>query len=85
MRYLFHNKSRFQPVLGAKCNFTDLWHVILNTTQYKTSGMKQVLQRLLVAHEETHDKFHMGSTLFMILLFLTFWGVSFYVLVNSLA
>lgn len=47
--------------------------------------MKQVLQRLLVATDETHDKFQMASALFMILLFLTFWGVSFYVLVNSLA
>lgn len=47
--------------------------------------MKQVLQRLLVAQEQTHDKFKLSSTLFMILLFLMFWGVSFYVLVNSLA
>lgn len=47
--------------------------------------MKQVLQRLLVAREETHDKFHLSSTIVMILLFLTFWGVSFYVLINSLA
>jgi len=46
--------------------------------------MKQVLQRLLVA-DKTHDKFNMSTTIFMILLFLTFWGVSFYVLVNSLA
>jgi hypothetical protein len=48
--------------------------------------MKQVMQRLLVAaKDETHEKFHLGSTIFMILLFLAFWGVSFYVLVNSLA
>ena len=47
--------------------------------------MKQVLQRLLVAKDETHDKFNLRTTLFMILLFLTFWGVSFYVLVNSFA
>ena len=46
--------------------------------------MKQVLQRLLVANH-THDKFNISTTLFMILLFLTFWGISFYVLVNSLA
>jgi hypothetical protein len=46
--------------------------------------MKQVLQRLLVA-DQTHDKFNISTTIFMILLFLTFWGVSFYVLVNSLA
>jgi hypothetical protein len=46
--------------------------------------MKQVLQRLLVA-DDTREKFHLSTTIFMILLFLTFWGVSFYVLVNSLA
>lgn len=46
--------------------------------------MKQAWQRLFVK-EQTHDKFNMSTTLVMILLFLTFWGVSFYVLVNSLA
>ena len=46
--------------------------------------MKQVLQRLFVK-EETHDKFNLSTTVFMILLFLMFWGVSFYGLVNSLA
>jgi hypothetical protein len=47
--------------------------------------MKQVLQRLLVAKDDTHEKFRVSTTIFMILLFLMFWGVSFYVLVNSLA
>lgn len=46
--------------------------------------MKQVLQRL-VQRDQSHDNFHLSTTIFMILLFLTFWGVSFYVLVNSLA
>ena len=46
--------------------------------------MKQVFERL-VSKDETHENFHLSSTIFMILLFLTFWGVSFYVLVNSLA
>jgi hypothetical protein len=46
--------------------------------------MKQALQRLL-KNEGGAEKFHALSTVFMILLFLTFWGVSFYVLVNSLA
>lgn len=46
--------------------------------------MKQVLQRLLNA-EDRAEKFHNVSTVFMILLFLAFWGVSFYVLVNSFA
>jgi hypothetical protein len=47
--------------------------------------MKQVLQRLLVAKDENRERFQLSSTILMILLFLTFWGVSFYVLVNSLA
>ena len=47
--------------------------------------MKQVLQRLFVAKDDTHDKFNLSTTILMILLFLTFWGVSFYVLVNSFA
>ncbi|MGZ3838466.1 MAG: hypothetical protein ACXVMS_06240 [Flavisolibacter sp.] len=47
--------------------------------------MKQVWQRLLTARDDNAETFHMGSTIFMIVLFLTFWGVSFYVLVNSLA
>lgn len=46
--------------------------------------MKQVLQRL-VAKDEAQENFHLSTTIFMVLLFLTFWGVSFYVLVNSLA
>lgn len=50
-----------------------------------TKYMKQMLQKLVLSGEQTHDKFHLGSTIFMILIFLTFWGVSFYVLLNSLA
>lgn len=46
--------------------------------------MKQALQRLLRTESGT-DKFHTLSTVFMILLFLAFWGASFYVLVNSFA
>lgn len=46
--------------------------------------MKQALERI-VKKESTQEKFHLLSTFFMILLFLAFWGVSFYVLVNSLA
>ncbi|WP_162944781.1 hypothetical protein [Flavisolibacter nicotianae] len=46
--------------------------------------MKQALERL-VKRESTQEKFHFLSTVMMILLFLAFWGVSFYVLVNSLA
>lgn len=46
--------------------------------------MKQVIERLLV-RDENREKFQLSTTIFMILLFLTFWGVSFYVLINSLA
>lgn len=46
--------------------------------------MKQAWERI-VEKDSTHEKFHLMSTIFMILLFLTFWGVSFYVLVNSFA
>jgi hypothetical protein len=46
--------------------------------------MKQVLQRFL-RKEETGEKVQMTTAIFMVLLFLSFWGVSFYVLVNSFA
>jgi hypothetical protein len=58
--------------------------ILIKSFELKTNIMKQVLQSLVVK-DETHEKFHLGTTIFMILLFLTFWGVSFYVLVNSLA
>ena len=46
--------------------------------------MKQVIARLFVKDQD-REPFQWSTTIFMILLFLTFWGVSFYVLVNSLA
>jgi hypothetical protein len=46
--------------------------------------MKQAFERL-VKKEGVGEKFQFSTTVFMILLFLTFWGVSFYVLVNSYA
>lgn len=46
--------------------------------------MKHAFERL-VKRENTGEKFHLSTTVYMILLFLTFWGVSFYVLVNSFA
>ncbi|MDQ3278580.1 MAG: hypothetical protein M3Q06_09650 [Bacteroidota bacterium] len=46
--------------------------------------MKQAFERL-VKKENSGEKFHLSATVYMILLFLTFWGVSFYVLVNSFA
>jgi hypothetical protein len=51
--------------------------------QIEIDFMKQLLQRL-VTREDNKEKFHLSSALFMILVFLAFWGVSFYVLVNSL-
>jgi hypothetical protein len=63
-----------------------LWHTIaINTSELNRIFMKQMWQKLLVANDDNAETFHLGSTIFMILLFLTFWGVSFYVLVNSLA
>lgn len=50
----------------------------------KTTIMKQVLQRLLRA-DDSAGRFQILTTIFMILLFLTFWGVTFYVLINSFA
>jgi hypothetical protein len=46
--------------------------------------MKQALERL-VQKAETQEKPQFTSTVAMILLFLVFWGASFYVLVNSFA
>jgi hypothetical protein len=46
--------------------------------------MKQAIERL-VKSAGSNDKFNPLSAVMMVLLFLTFWGVSFYVLVNSLA
>lgn len=46
--------------------------------------MKQALERL-VKKGDTQGKYGIQSALMMILLFLTFWGISFYLLVNSLA
>ena len=46
--------------------------------------MKQSLERI-VKNVENTEKFHALSTIFMIMLFLAFWGVSFYVLITSFA
>jgi hypothetical protein len=62
------------------------WHVFVYTIyrKQKHNDMKQALERI-VKKEGAGDKFNFMKTLMMILLFLTFWGVSFYVLVNSFA
>lgn len=59
-------------------------YLSLRLVNLKTDDMKQALERI-VKKDSTHEKFHLMSTIMMILLFLTFWGVSFYVLVNSFA
>jgi hypothetical protein len=46
--------------------------------------MKQVIARLFVK-DESREPFQWSAAIFMIVLFLTFWGVSFYVLLNSFA
>ena len=47
--------------------------------------MKTMWKRLSENGNQTHEGFHFGTTIAMILLFLAFWGVSFYVLLNSYA
>jgi cytosine/uracil/thiamine/allantoin permease len=51
----------------------------------KSIVMKTVLKRISAEGNQTHDGFHLGMTIAMIILFLAFWGVSFYVLLNSYA
>lgn len=46
--------------------------------------MKQAWERLL-KKDDAQEKIHSTSAIAMILLFLAFWGASFYVLVNSFA
>jgi hypothetical protein len=46
--------------------------------------MKEVLKRMS-AENESHEGFHLGAAIMMIVLFLAFWGVSFYILLNSYA
>lgn len=46
--------------------------------------MKDVMKRMSEVNG-SHEGFHMGTMIVMILLFLAFWGVSFYILLNSYA
>lgn len=50
----------------------------------KPTNMKQVLQKILRA-EDANEQSGILPTVLMILLFLTFWGASFYVLLSSFA
>ena len=45
--------------------------------------MKEMLERLHEAKETTHDGFHIGTTIMVILLFLAFIGSSFYLMVTN--
>jgi hypothetical protein len=45
--------------------------------------MKEMLARLSEAKETTHEGFHIGTTIMVILLFLAFMGSSFYLMVTN--
>ncbi|MCW3073718.1 MAG: hypothetical protein JWP69_787 [Flaviaesturariibacter sp.] len=47
--------------------------------------MKTMWKRLSEGANQTHEGFNLPMTIAMIFLFLTFWGVSFYILLNSYA
>lgn len=69
-----------------KCRCILLWHVIaIILSEFKLDIMIQKWQRLLAMNEKTHDQFRLSAAIGMILIFLAFWGVSFYILVNSFA
>ncbi|WP_345255040.1 hypothetical protein [Flaviaesturariibacter amylovorans] len=46
--------------------------------------MKDVMKRMSEVNR-SHEGFNLGTMIVMILLFLAFWGVSFYILLNSYA
>jgi hypothetical protein len=79
----FKHDRRLNKFFLGSCKF---WHVFVytNNRKQKHIDMKQALERI-VTKEGAGDKFNFMKTVMMILLFLTFWGVSFYVLVNSFA
>lgn len=45
--------------------------------------MKDLLERLNVGTENTHEGFHITTTIMVILLFLAFMGTSFYLMVTN--
>lgn len=53
------------------------------TTIIKLKLMKELLERLNVENENTHEGFHIGTTIMVILLFLAFMGTSFYLMVTN--
>ncbi|RYD95999.1 MAG: hypothetical protein EOP50_07195 [Sphingobacteriales bacterium] len=64
------------------------WHVFPlkqeERSEIKPYVMKDVMKRISAVNE-SHEGFHIGTTIMMIVLFLAFWGVSFYILLNSYA
>ena len=54
--------------------------------EYKINGMKTVLKNSGIQEsiqDEPREKFYMGATIAVILLFLLFIGASFYIVVSS--
>ncbi len=49
----------------------------------KLNVMKDLLQRLNEKNEGTHEGFHIGGTIMVILLFLVFMATSFYLMVTN--
>lgn len=45
--------------------------------------MKELLEKLNVHTENTHEGFHIGTTIMVIILFLAFMGTSFYMMVTN--
>lgn len=45
--------------------------------------MKELLERINTNVENTHEGFHIGTTIMVILLFLAFMGTSFYLMVTN--
>jgi hypothetical protein len=45
--------------------------------------MKELLERFNGANETTHEGFHIGGTIMVILLFLVFMATSFYLMVTN--
>ena len=46
--------------------------------------MKNVWQKMMVALNDPHEASALRNTILLVLLFLTFFGASFYVMVDSL-
>jgi hypothetical protein len=49
----------------------------------KLNIMKELLQRIGEAKENTHEGFHIGGTIMVVLLFLAFMATSFYLMVTN--